>query len=707
MRLSEHYEMQSMVDIGRAQAIARTDQSGHALGTAMYLAQQSVEKQLKSIVLRMDEAINLGSVDRVLRGLSHEFYPRLYELYYAHLEHDQLSMISRYEHMADLEDVRREVGSFASHFREASAYWDKYHADHRVQNLTWQQGLGIELQDEDMLEMNSLHKTQMKFVQDDTLGSGEPDLEFADSLSAPDRIRIDVMDRHALAIHRAVYASTPANSHTRVVLADTFEEASLFFLHGFKKHYAGMQVSEFAKKAIFEFGFRVLASMTHQYTLLYPHSAIGRYPGPVGGGLFSTDVYEKQASFVLAHLFVSVPHHLRVLCANSGLIGTLADRGRRLGYWGARPPGQRPRAGPARTQRDDTVAGRAPGRAVDAGALAVLYARQADSDLSHANAAARADRSGYALADAMLLGQQSLEKYLKAAVLTVAGMLGADGALDVFGARGHDVYRWVFGFYMCHVDRMHVSPAPQERGPGSPKPDPDGLALAIEGSADFWRGYSRDRGLQGLAWRRSIGVALDGDGASRLDAGLAPCAREAGILAGEPDMGIPRLAGEAAAGQLTGDELLCPDALAARRRAHMKSPWNSAAHAAVGRRFGECRGALSRGAREADGASKALRGRITAEFCLAALVMLAPGYLHAYPHNSLGRYPGSLGGCVTTDMYRSHADGVRSLLFVDIPCQAGQVARVAWLARRLWRGQGAKARDGEPKARPKGQADLV
>lgn len=688
MRLSAHYELQSMTDIGRAQAIAKVDQSGHALGTAMYLAQQSVEKQLKSIVLRMDEELNLGSVDKVLKGLSHEFYPRLYEWYYTHLEHDQLSTIARYEHMADFELSRREVESFASHFREASDYWEKYHADLHVQDLTWQQSLGKRLPDEDMLEMNSLHKSQIKFLQDDEPSSGELDLEFADSLSASNKIRIDIMDNDALALRRVRYAATSANSHTRVVLADTFEEAGVTFLPGFKRKYAGMQVAEHAKKAIFEFGFRVLASMTHQYTFLYPHSTMGRYPRQVGGSLFSTDVYEQQASFALAHLFVSVPHHLRVLRANSELVGSLADRGRRLGYWGARPPGS-PRAAAARAA--GAAERRAPGHTSDTGALAVLYARQAESDLRHAQAAARADRSGYALADAMFLGQQSLEKYTKAAVLTVAGMLGADGALGLPGARGHDAYRWIFGFHACHVDRLRMprpAPPPQLFG----EVGLEGHALSIERSADFWRDYSNDTVLQGLAWRRSIGARLGKGGQARLDRGLAPCAREAEILAGVPSMGVPRLYGEGAGARSLRGEARCPKALDALWRSHMRSRWNSAAHAAVGRRFGECQKAMSRAAGEGGGALEAVRGRTAAEFCLASLVILAPGYLYAHPHNALGRYPGSLGGDVTTDLYRSHADGAWGLLFVDIPCQACQIARVAGLTRALWReGGGAQA----------------
>jgi len=333
VRPSAHYELQSMVDIGRAQAMARTDQSGHALGTAMYLAQQSVEKQLKSIVLRLDEELDLGSVEKVLRGLSHEFYPSLYKWYYRHLESEQLSTIRRYEGMINVENSRHEVESFASHFREASTYWEEYRKNRRIQVLTWMQSLDVGLPDEDFNEMNSWHKSQLEFVRDGMPGHGEHDLGPTDSISVPDQIRLEVMDDEALARRRVTYADTPANSKARAGLADTFEEGNVCFLPYFKTEFAGMCPIKVAKSVLFEFGFRILASMTQHYVLLYPHNTIGRYPEPIGDGLFSTDVYERHASFVMGYLFVIVPYHLRELRTNSERIDDLSRRGRRLGYW--------------------------------------------------------------------------------------------------------------------------------------------------------------------------------------------------------------------------------------------------------------------------------------------------------------------------------------------------------------------------------------
>jgi len=320
-------------------------------------------------------------------------------------------------------------------------------------------------------------------------------------------------------------------------------------------------------------------------------------------------------------------------------------------------------------------------------ALVSHYARQADSNLKHAHAAARADRSGYALADAMLLGQQSLEMYLKALVFMVAGMLGIDWIADIPKAREHDVYRWIFGLYACHVDKIR---APRLNAAlDVPKAlDFEGNALAVERSAGFWWRYSRNRDLQGLAWRHSIGAPLGDGGRGRLDEGLLSCAEVARSLAKSSSVGIPQLSRESSPGESLRDEALCPVALGARLRAHMKSPWNLGVGAAVGLKFVEYREILSRYAVEGDGGRRILQKRLTAEFCLLSLVMLAPGYLYAYPHNSMGRYPGNVVDGTTTDIYRLHSDGVRHLLLVDIPCQAWQLARVSALTRMLWRKDG-------------------
>ncbi|MDD9808360.1 MAG: hypothetical protein OXU25_00815 [Thaumarchaeota archaeon] len=701
MRLSDHYELQSMVDIGRAQAIARTDQSGHALGTAMYLAQQSVEKQLKSIMVRLDETLNLGHTDKILRGLSHEFYPLLYESYRLHIECSERAIRKRYGVKASAEGFKY-TESVADDFREASAYWNNYCNDPDILRLTWLQSLNAGLSREDLHRLNLWHGQQMTFAPGNALGSGggggvgggDPKLE--DVFPPSDLIRIEIWDDHALARHSVEYAETPANMHMRMSLAGTLETTNPDRLQMLGVEHADLQ-SELARMGLFEFGFHVMASMTHHYVLLYPHNPIGRYPEPAGDGLFTPDIYERQADDVLTLLFVVVPYRLRQLRMNSGIIDKRSEHGRQRGYWkGGRAAGRGSdaRRGSPRARRGGATKEHLAGRAGDMDALVSHYARQADSDLKHAHAAARADRSGYALADAMLLGQQSLEMHLKASVFMMAGMLGADGAAGIPKAREHDVYRWIFGLYARHVGRIHVPRANAALG-ALEALDFESHALAVERSACFWERYSKGGELRMLAWRHSIGAPLGDGGQARLNVGLLPCAAETGNLVGNPCIGIPRLSRESSPGESLLDEALCPRALAARMRAHMKSPWNSGVGAAVGQRFAECRKAMARGAGEGDVARAGLRRRLTGEFCLLSLVMLAPGYLYAYPHNYMGRYPGDAGGGTTTDLYRLHADGVRHLLLVDIPCQAWQVARVAALTRALWReGGGAASRSG-------------
>ena len=59
VELAQYFADHAASDLKQAQTIARSDRSGHALATAMYLAQQSIEKQLKSVVINMDTKTKL------------------------------------------------------------------------------------------------------------------------------------------------------------------------------------------------------------------------------------------------------------------------------------------------------------------------------------------------------------------------------------------------------------------------------------------------------------------------------------------------------------------------------------------------------------------------------------------------------------------------------------------------------------------------
>ena len=85
--LSVQFAKQARSDLGMAQAIAIANESGDALGTAMFLAQQSMEKQFKSALLMAGEAIEasldgkfvIGALDHVIHHQPATFYQKCLE----------------------------------------------------------------------------------------------------------------------------------------------------------------------------------------------------------------------------------------------------------------------------------------------------------------------------------------------------------------------------------------------------------------------------------------------------------------------------------------------------------------------------------------------------------------------------------------------------------------------------------------------------
>jgi len=83
----EEFMRQSSSDLKQAQTIARNDQEGHALGTAMFLAQQCVEKSLKSMFLRLSEMVVLPrEPDITLKTLGHSIYRDAHRIYSGYIE---------------------------------------------------------------------------------------------------------------------------------------------------------------------------------------------------------------------------------------------------------------------------------------------------------------------------------------------------------------------------------------------------------------------------------------------------------------------------------------------------------------------------------------------------------------------------------------------------------------------------------------------
>lgn len=331
--LSSHYEAQSLVNIRRAQAIAKTDQSGYALGTAMYLGQQALELQLKSIMLRLDETIKMGSANRILRSLSHEFYPKLYEAYEKHIEKWARGLLADYDGVVNTDWAKYDGEMHAGYFRKVSSYWARYQRNRRMQSLTWEYSLGVRLSKANLEMLGAWHSPNTNIAMGDTSDDDARIPALANAGHLEGRIRVAILYDSALAVYRLMYADSPSNRQTQKALSETFEETKMLFMPGIRHLVRSDLADGFRRGALLEFGFRVMASANNLYLLTYPHGIIGRYPEILDDGSATPEVYKRHVNNVLFCLFVAVPHHLEQLRKNSGLINTLSATGKRLGYW--------------------------------------------------------------------------------------------------------------------------------------------------------------------------------------------------------------------------------------------------------------------------------------------------------------------------------------------------------------------------------------
>ena len=137
--MARYFAEHAASDLKYAQTIARSDQSGHSLATAMYLAQQSIEKQLKSVVINMDKKMKLGKSESIAKALGHHLYPKLYEIYdrqIADLD-DSLALLNRLFFKDGGNDAKN-MAPLAHGFKLMNELWTMHLDKPKLQSLLWQ-----------------------------------------------------------------------------------------------------------------------------------------------------------------------------------------------------------------------------------------------------------------------------------------------------------------------------------------------------------------------------------------------------------------------------------------------------------------------------------------------------------------------------------------------------------------------------------------
>lgn len=316
--LSAQFAKQARSDLGMAQAIAIANESGDALGTAMFLAQQSMEKQFKSALLMVGEAIEAGLEGKFVSGvLNHVIHHRPATFY-----------------QKCLEGIGRPVGlglddstkTMLGQLEQIGKIWDPDSYDTQVQNLLFQYSLGVYLQPDLLDRLYSWLCSVFEKINKCDNSSEFPPIPFFNQ-GAPDSMDSIISDRQKLEQYRASSAAHPLHASERHVLER---------LYGKRLG----QINQIANRRrlspkatdrgdimlqILEFGTFAVALHSPKYVYLVPHLVLGRYPAMLPTGQISTEVYASQRNMILYQLFVNVQYDHDRLCKVNEQIGKLCE----------------------------------------------------------------------------------------------------------------------------------------------------------------------------------------------------------------------------------------------------------------------------------------------------------------------------------------------------------------------------------------------
>ena len=316
--LSAQFAKQARSDLGMAQAIAIANESGDALGTAMFLAQQSMEKQFKSALLMVGEAIEAGLEGKFVSGvLNHVIHHRPATFY-----------------QKCLEGIGRPVGlglddstkTMLGQLEQIGKIWDPDSYDTQVQNLLFQYSLGVYLQPDLLDRLYSWLCSVFEKINKCDNSSEFPPIPFFNQ-GAPDSMDSIISDRQKLEQYRASSAAHPLHASERHVLER---------LYGKRLG----QINQIANRRrlspkatdrgdimlqILEFGTFAVALHSPKYVYLVPHLVLGRYPAMLPTGQISTEVYASQRNMILYQLFVNVQYDHDRLCKVNEQIGRLCE----------------------------------------------------------------------------------------------------------------------------------------------------------------------------------------------------------------------------------------------------------------------------------------------------------------------------------------------------------------------------------------------
>lgn len=317
--------------------------------------------------------------------------------------------------------------------------------------------------------------------------------------------------------------------------------------------------------------------------------------------------------------------------------------------------------------------------------LAGGFEAKALSDLGLAQGMARPGASGHELATAMYLGQQSLEKMLKAVLILVYEGMGLGDGVKAVTALGHEVYPKIVK--VVHARVVDVE-APCFGAGGMCEPGAARAARAHGRIACLWDEFAGCEARQELVWEAMMGAGPGNSELAGLNSWYASHAGSFGEIIGAAGAAGPRFNSPMFVLPAMAEVIRDRRRVAAMQAARAEQPDIAARRALFKRAYETHLSALVYRAKGPDGSIPEPYGefakRSVLEFWLQSVMAFFDSYMLVFPHSTLGRYPKiTRNGSPTADLYRSHIDHVLYHVFVLVPCHVRELAHVSKCIARL------------------------
>jgi len=326
--ISGQFAEQAGADLRLAREASRDYQSGHSLGEAMFLAQQCIEKQLKAIILRLNEAMCLERGDRFLRGLSHEFYPKLNTVRRRFVRGlglppaPVLRLVGREPGEAAFERNERVIGSLWDFWKRCAEQGSVCHV------AMWKHSLHVGLS---ACELESLSR----FFDVGAAGQSAPKVELG-GYSTPPPMRYVIEDRRRTESVYNDYRGDPLRQELQEMQDSHSAHQDLIFSETALKRLECLPADGQARavrRLVAEFAFEAASTQASRYAPLFPHNTMGRYPMRLIGGKSTTDVYREGADVVLHWVYNKARFDLGLLREQASKVDELCELGHEHGYW--------------------------------------------------------------------------------------------------------------------------------------------------------------------------------------------------------------------------------------------------------------------------------------------------------------------------------------------------------------------------------------